>query len=41
MKVDPAKIECMIKWPTLTTAKSLREFLGLTGIIEDLSKDMD
>lgn len=28
---DPSKIQAMVDWPTLTTLKALRGFLGLTG----------
>ncbi|XP_071900910.1 uncharacterized protein [Coffea arabica] len=31
VKVDPGKIEGMVKWPRLENVKQLRGFLGLTG----------
>ncbi|XP_026443768.1 uncharacterized protein LOC113343885 [Papaver somniferum] len=31
VKVDPAKVECMLKWTIPTTLKELIGFLGLTG----------
>ena len=31
VSVDPAKIQVVIEWPTSTTAKGVRGFLGLAG----------
>ena len=31
ISVDPSKIEAVMKWPRLTTATEVRNFLGLAG----------
>lgn len=31
VSTNPAKMECMLKWPKANNLKSLRGFLGFTG----------
>ncbi|XP_037424582.1 uncharacterized protein LOC119289334 [Triticum dicoccoides] len=39
VKTDPAKIQSVQKWPTLTNIKQVRGFLGLTGYHRKFIKD--
>lgn len=31
ISADKGKVQCMLNWPTPTTIKGLRGFIGLTG----------
>ncbi|XP_042031797.1 uncharacterized protein K02A2.6-like [Salvia splendens] len=39
VRMDPAKISAVLRWPTPTSLKSIRGFLGLTGYYRRFIKD--
>ena len=41
VSADRAKVQAMVDWPTTTTIKELRGFLGLTGYYRRFMKDYD
>lgn len=36
---EPSKVQAMVRWPTPTSAKDLRIFLGLTGFYRKFIKN--